>query len=357
MCYLLSGNYDLPPKRPRQNDLVRIIRRCTAFAPQNRYSSVRGVDRALKYRRLRWWTAVAAVCAVCGVLLCFFLRPSDKVVQLSSPLLEEALRQELGLKAEEPIPTQRLAEVEQLMVCGRQQMSAIQEHEVHAETAHDFYVGETVHGEIDDRDLELLAQCTNLRVLVLDYQQISDLSPLAQLPIEYLSLTGNEVSDLGPLTRLTELQVLDLGQNPVRATEVLAELPALREVTLEATGITSVEVFRGSDLQSLNVRTTWVTDYTPLEKCPNLTWLITGSMPEGAAKTLAGLTGLEELRLYSTPRLDLSLFRRLQRLQKVDFSAARSPIPRHWPTFLPWDMSIWGRPEWRSCPLPPPCRL
>ena len=144
--------------------------------------------RALKYRRLRW-TAVAAVCAVCGVLLCCFLRPSDEVVQLSSPLL----------KAEEPIPTQRLAEVEQLMVCGRQQMSTIQEHEVHAETAHDFYVGETVHGEIDDRDLELLAQCTNLRVLVLDYQQISDLSPLAQLPIEYLSLTENEVSDgFGP---------------------------------------------------------------------------------------------------------------------------------------------------------------
>ena len=326
MCYLLSGNYDLPPKRPGQNDLVRIIRRCTAFAPQNRYSSVRGVYRALKYRRLRW-TAVAAVCAVCGVLLCFFLRPSDEVVQLSSPLLEEALRQELGLKAEEPIPTQRLAEVEQLMVCGRQQMSTIQEHEVHAETAHDFYVGETVHGEIDDRDLELLAQCTNLRVLVLDYQQISDLSPLAQLPIEYLSLTGNEVSDLGPLTGLTELQVLDLGQNPVRATEVLAELPALREVTLEATGITSVEVFRGSDLQSLNVRTTWVTDYTPLEECPNLTRLITGSMPEGAAKTLAGLTGLEELRLYSTPQLDLSLFRSLQRLQKVDFFGSKISHP------------------------------
>ncbi len=159
------------------------------------------------------------------------------------------------------------------------------------------------------------------------YQQISDLSPLAQLPIEYLSLTGNEVSDLGPLTGLTELQVLDLGQNPVRATEVLAELPALREVTLEATGITSVEVFRWSELQSLNVRTTWVTDYTPLEECPNLTRLITGSMPEGAAKTLAGLTGLEELRLYSTPQMDLSLFQRLQRLQKVDFFGSKISHP------------------------------
>ena len=205
------------------------------------------------------------------------------------------------------------------MVCGQQQMSTIQEHEVHAESAHDLYAVETAPGGIGDKDLELLAQCTNLRVLVLDYQQISDLSPLAELPLEYLSLTGNEISDLSPLAGLTELQVLDLGENPVRATEVLAKLPALREVTLEATGITSVEVFRGSEIQALNVRTTWVTDYTPLEECPNLTRLITGSMPEGAAETLAGLAGLEELRLYSTPQLDLTLFQTFQRLQTVDF--------------------------------------
>ena len=80
--------------------------------------------------------------------------------------------------------------------------------------------------------------------------------------------------------------------------------------------------FAGSDIQYLNVRTTWVTDYTPLETCPSLTRLVTGSMPEGAAETLAGLSGLEELRLYSTDGLDLSLFQALQRLREVDFSGS-----------------------------------
>ena len=65
-----------------------------------------------------------------------------------------------------------------------------------------------------------------------------------------------------------------------------------------------------------------MTDYTPRETCPSRTRLVTGSMPEGAAETLAGLSGLEELRLYSTDGLDLSLFQALQRLREVDFSGS-----------------------------------
>lgn len=180
------------------------------------------------------------------------------------------------------------------------------------------YIEERAHGDISNQDLALLKQCVNLKVLILDYQQISDLSPLAQLPLEYLSLTGNEVSDLSSLSGLMELRVLDLGENPVRSVQVLADLHQLREVSLEATGVTSAEVFAGSEIQSLNVRTTWVNDYTPLESCPNLTQLVTGCMPEGAAQTLAGLTNLEQLRLYSTPGVDLALLTEFQNLQELD---------------------------------------
>ena len=110
--------------------------------------------------------------------------------------------------------------------------------------------------------------------------------------------------------------------------EALSSLPGLQEVTLEATGITSVEVFRGSGIRALNVRTTWVKDYTPLETCPVLTRLVTGSMPEGAAETLAGLTGLEELRLYSTPGLDLTLLAGFQDLRALDVYGSTISTPR-----------------------------
>ena len=228
------------------------------------------------------------------------------------------MRQELQLEDGEPIPVNRLDEVEQLLVCGQVLMGTLQEHERQMSFTHDHYAVETPHGDISDDDLELLAQCTNLRVLILDYQQISDVSPLAELPLEYLSLTGNQVSNLSPLAGQTELRVLDLGENPVRSVEVLAQLTALQEVTLEATGITSVEVFAGSGIQSLNARSTWITDFSPLESCPDLTRLIAGELPGGAAETLAGLTGLVELRLYSTQDVDLSHFTGLQALRDLD---------------------------------------
>lgn len=316
--FLLSGKFDPLPNLPGQRALCRVIRRCTAFDPKDRYPSAQAVSRVLKHQRLRpvAWAAAGLVCAAC---LLAALWPSSGQAVETSPLLEAALRQELGLEEHAPIPQDRLDEVEQLLVCGQVVVGTLQEHEEMVSSAHDLYVVETPHGDIDDQDLALLEQCANLRVLILDYQQITDLTPLTGLPLEYLSLTGNAVSDLSPIADCQKLQTVDVGENPVRSADVLAQLPDLREVGLEATGVTSVAAFAGSDIQFLNVRTTWVTDYTPLETCPQLTRLITGSMPEGAAETLTGLTGLEELRLYSTPSLDLTLFAEFQNLREVDF--------------------------------------
>jgi serine/threonine protein kinase len=317
MRFLCTGNFDTSSSDVTPNFLGRIIRRCTAFDPKNRYSSVRSVHRTLKYRRLRQGIAAAVGVILTAIILGLFWSSNTEVKPHSS-LLEDALRQELQLTEEEPIPMERLGEVEQLLVCGQILVNTIQEHEDQVDSTHDRYAMEITHGDISDDDIELLAECTNLRVLILDYQQITDLSPLSGLSLEYLSLTGNQVSDLSPLTGQTKLQVLDLGENPVRSTEVLAELTALQKVTLEATGITSVDALAGSNIQSLNVRGTWVTDFSPLESCSSLTRLIVGELPGGAVETLSGLTNLVELRLYSTQDVDLSYFVGFQKLRDLD---------------------------------------
>ena len=317
MRFLRTGSFDPPSSSVEPGFLRRVIRRCTAFDPQNRYSSVQAVCRALKYYRQRR-IVTAIVGASCIAMIFGLLWGNIGKVQLQSSLLEDALRQELQLGEGEPIPLERLGEVEQLLVCGQTLVGTLQEHEELVGSTHDHYAGETAYGDISDDDLELLAQCTNLQVLVLDYQQITDLSPLANLPLEYLSLTGNQISNLSPLSGLTELQVLDLGENPVRSVEVLGELTALQEVTLDATGITSVEIFEGSGIQSLNVRGTWITDFSPLESCSSLSHLIVGELPSGAVETLSGLTNLVELRLYSTSEVDLSYFVGFQKLRDLD---------------------------------------
>lgn len=317
MRFLRTGRFDPPSAEVTPGCLGRVVRRCTAFDPGNRYASVRAVSRRLSGRWRRF--AAAAGVSVLGAALALGLFwGSAGQAPPASSLLEDALRQELQLGEGEPIPKERLGEVEQLLVCGQTLVGTLREHEELSGTAHDHYVVETIHGDIGDDDLALLAQCTNLQVLVLDYQQITDLSPLAKLPLEYLSLTGNRVSDLAPLSELVELRVLDLGENPVRSAEVLAGLPALEEVKLEAAGITSVAIFEGSGVRSLNVRGNWITDFSPLETCSALSHLIVGELPGGAVETLSELTGLVELRLYSTAGVDLSGFAGFQKLRDLD---------------------------------------
>lgn len=316
--FLCTGSFE-PSKQDSIGPgyLRRVIRRCTAFDPKNRYSSVRAVYRALKYPWLHGGTASVAGVACVAIILGIWGGPAAETRPRSS-LLEDALRQELQLEEGEAIPMERLGEVEQLLVCGPRLVGSISAHDPLKGTVHDRGLTEIVRGDITDEDLAVLSKCVNLRVLILDYQEITDLTPLAGLPLEYLSLAGNQISDLSPLAGCGNLQTVDLAENPVRSAEVLAGLPALREVTLDSTGITSVEDFAGTSIRSFSLFQVWVSDYTPLEDCPSLTRLVVSQLSDTALGDLMGLTGLVELRLYSTQEVDLSHFAAFQKLQDLD---------------------------------------
>ena len=51
-------------------------------------------------------------------------------------------------------------------------------------------------------------------------------------------------------------------------------------------------------------------------------------MPEGAAQTLAGLTNLDQLRLYSTPGVDLEWLTGFQVLQELDLCGCTLANPQ-----------------------------
>lgn len=65
-------------------------------------------------------------------------------------------------------------------------------------------------------DLSPLSRLTNLTELYLSYNQIKDLSPLSRLTnLNFLFLESNQISDLSPLSRLTKLNWLFVGGNPI----------------------------------------------------------------------------------------------------------------------------------------------
>ena len=317
--FLSTGSLEPIPRSAAPGWLRRIERRCTAFDPARRYSSAAKLMRALKLGAARTATiAAAAALALCAALAAI-LPGGERCVETDSQQLRAALCAELGLSDGEAIPLSRLGEVEQLILCGKDTGMTYREHSEEYDGVHDMYAVGREYGDVGDDELEIIAQCENLRILVLDFQRITDISPLAGLPLERLSLTGNRIRDASPIASCEGLVSLDLGQNPIRSAEPLAELHELRELTLDASEISSLEPLAGSALEYVSLRSVDVDDLSPLVSCGQLRTLIIGELSPGAEETLGRLVQLEELRCYSTPGLNLALLTDMTNLRRADF--------------------------------------
>jgi internalin A len=65
-------------------------------------------------------------------------------------------------------------------------------------------------------DIKPLSNLTNLIILDLPVNQISDIKPLSNLTkLTTLSLSQNQINDIKPLSNLTKLTEVDLAKNPL----------------------------------------------------------------------------------------------------------------------------------------------
>jgi Leucine-rich repeat (LRR) protein/predicted MPP superfamily phosphohydrolase len=148
------------------------------------------------------------------------------------------------------------------------------------------------------RDLTPLARFPDLRWLRLRYLPMQDLSPLMGLvKLAQLDLANTRVRDLSPLTSLRNLSDLDLSHTYLGDLAPLLELIRLAELNLLDAGLTRIPPMdRLASLRILNLgRNHYFTDLSPL----------------------AGLTQLEDLRLYGTQVADLSPLTTLSSLQTL----------------------------------------
>jgi len=73
-------------------------------------------------------------------------------------------------------------------------------------------------------DISPISSLTNLTMLYLDGNQISDISPLSSLTnMSWLSLSWNQISDISLLSSLTNLMWLDLSGNQIDDISPLVE--------------------------------------------------------------------------------------------------------------------------------------
>lgn len=121
-------------------------------------------------------------------------------------------------------------------------------------------------------DLGPIAGLTNLTHLWLENTPTSDLRPLSRLAeLEVLLLGGTRVSDLAPLSNLTSLIEIWLDDTQIRNLEPLSKLSRLNVLSLADTKVSDLRPITGlTDLGRLVLDGTAVTDLRPVRSLVKL---------------------------------------------------------------------------------------
>lgn len=135
---------------------------------------------------------------------------------------------------------------------------------------------------IDDDDLEHIGLLPSLFTLGLGNNNITDITALKGLDLGWLYLSGNSISDLRPVSGMTNLYELYLDENPLSedgALVPLTDLAGMRRLYLNGCGITDisplVELYANAPmLEALFLYNNPIEDYSPLKDLdiPEMYW-------------------------------------------------------------------------------------
>jgi internalin A len=130
---------------------------------------------------------------------------------------------------------------------------------------------------------------TNLHQVYLGGGTLSDLSPLTGLTqLEGLRASMNQVSVVTPLAGMLQMDRLDLGRTQVRDLTPLKRMTKLTELMLDDTPVTDLApVASLSNLERLSIKRTRVSDLSPIKGLRKLKFLYLGGSP--AADNAGGL--------------------------------------------------------------------
>lgn len=334
--FLLTGAYTMECREwetlPRP--IQKTIRKCLAFDPKKRYSSATALRRKLEHleccfqkkkRRLCSGVLAAVIfVAGAGILLYSFMEKQHQIetIQFKNSQLEAAVRQSLSINENEPVYQSDLDTVTTLILCGDRCFQSWEEHE----TWHDNYFDEFNKEErrYEAADFSDLQYFTNLRTLAIDNQGLEDVSVLQGLPLERLSLRGNQITDLTGIETSTGLTMLIISANPLSDINALKDLQELRRLDISDTSVQSIDVLEGMALSSLNCSYNCVTDYSVLESMEALTTLQISHADSDTIAYINTRKNLVILGLFESSLTDLEEISDLQQLECIDIGGCRN---------------------------------
>lgn len=238
------------------------------------------------------------------------------LVEFADPVMEEAVRNELGLSYGEDITTDHTARIRELSIVGSYTLATqLSETPIFTEDQYQISYG-TYSYQGDLTTLSDLTQMPFLQRLHLAWQKELDVSGLASASrLEELSLIRVGLTTLEPVSGLTGLKKLNVSWNRITDLSPVSSL---------------------TSLTSLNVWGNQVSDISPVSGLKALTYLDFSRNQVQDISSLSSLESLESLWMYDNQVSDLSPLEGLKELRVLmirdnpieDLTALKAIFPR-----------------------------
>ncbi len=305
LAWMLTGRNDLSAALPmvRAAALRRIIGRCTAFDPKRRCRSAAQLCRALNaYRsRIKGRIIGAAAALLAAVLLTVAGYAAGRFTDISVPAVDGLFINSQPITFDDALLEQRVRDA-----LGREG-GAITVADAETVTELDL----SNHSPDAPENMRLteigaLALFPNLRSLMLDWNSVDDISPLASLTqLETLHLNGNvAIQDYSPLEGLTGMKDIMLVGCPITDVNVHAcdGMTSLVSFWVESTQLHDISIVgRFPALERLLLKNCRISDISPLAQLKFLTYTELSQNP------IDDLTPLLELPYLGTVKLSEDL--------------------------------------------------
>jgi hypothetical protein len=229
LLYLLP-NQDVIKHR----ELTRVLHRCTAFAPENRYPSAGAVKAALlrtgKSRVPRFIVSALIISLTLAAVfvLNWFLSNTPSTLQeivFQEPLIERAVRVMLGFDDDKVITEYDLRLVQELFLSANRVYSTLEAYhdDVWGIRQSSISYAYPLLNTLDD-----LHMMPNIHTLCIANQRIRNLEPLLHLPfLSHLNLYNMPIIDLSPLRDVSRLNNVLLHGLPASDLTPLLDIPNL----------------------------------------------------------------------------------------------------------------------------------
>ncbi len=335
LTYLITGGYDASKLRGAGASvgIRRLIARSVQFDPSRRFASADQLSRHLIKRRRRPLRRVLAVSAAVLLLTTMafagvnagrisdFIETVSEVAaepayQFASPLVEKAVRQQLG-RPEGVVLEREIVMLTELNLVGGTAFGNWNDAVSFGDSI--LLSGTECMDAAQIGSLGDLEKMTRLQRLSLNRLNIRDLRFLSGLPLVSLSLAGNQITDLSPLSGIKTLRDLNIADNPVRGLEALVGGPPLNMLNIGATGITDLSCIADMHLNQLDMNDMRPeTDFSALWRVKGLKAISANGLPPEAIEPLLAMKDLEAVTLFFCGITSLEPFLEMEGLHTLN---------------------------------------